>query len=107
MYKYFLPLVAAALLLFGYSAANAAPLYSAQRSLIPFSDSQYYLGTTTPETLAWKGAVVDELCLTGDVCITAWPTGGGGAGTIGTTTPLVDGQIAFSTGANTIGNDSL
>lgn len=51
----------------------ALPYYSSQQGLIPFVNSTYYLGTTTPSTIAWKGVVADQLCLTADSCKTVWP----------------------------------
>lgn len=50
------------------------------------------------------------LCLKGNGTspITAGPcsSGGAGTGTVATSTPLVSGQVDFSTGVDTIGNDS-
>lgn len=54
-----------------------APIQSAQRNITPEADSEYYIGTTTPSTLAFKGIITDELCLTGDSCKTTWPSGSG------------------------------
>jgi hypothetical protein len=48
-------------------------------SLLPLTDSKYYLGTTTPSTNAYKGLIVDEICLTADSCKTAWPSSSGAA----------------------------
>lgn len=54
---------------------------------------------TTISTSTIKGSEI-----TNDL---GWTSGGGGgSGTISTTTPLVSGQVAFSTGVSTIGNDS-
>src|SRR3990167_874084 len=50
-----------------------APASQATRDLIPDNDSERYIGTTTPSTLAYLGIVADEVCLTGDVCRTTWP----------------------------------
>lgn len=58
-------------------------------SLIPLTTARYFLGTTTPSTISWKGLIVDQICLTADVCRTTWPTGsggGGGGGTFSTST---------------------
>ena len=49
-----------------------------ERSIVPETDSTYYLGTTTPSTRAWKNLIVDEICLAGD-CQTAWSAGAGEA----------------------------
>src|SRR3990167_9945682 len=54
--------------------------FRSEQSIVPFQDSKYYLGTTTPSTKAWASVFTDEICLTGDTCETAWPTGGGGGG---------------------------
>lgn len=51
-----------------------------ERELTPEEDSKYYLGTTTPTLKAWKGLIVDEICLAGD-CQTAWSAGAGEANT--------------------------
>src|SRR3990167_9198431 len=68
------------------------------KSLVPLADSQYYLGTTSPSTLAWLSAIVDQLCLNGD-CRTSWPTGGGGGGSISTSSPGVKGSLLYYTTA--------
>lgn len=83
--------------------AHAQPVFSSQRSLIPFTDNLYYLGSTSPDK-AWKGIYTYELCLNGS-CRTSWPSGGAG-GSISTSTDLVDGLVVFSTGVDTIGNDT-
>ena len=49
---------------------------SSHQSLLPFVDSKYYLGTTTPSTIAWKNLITDEICLAGD-CQTTWSAGSG------------------------------
>ena len=59
--------------LFMATIAYAAPLYTPMRSVIPEEDSSYYLGTTTPSTIAWAGLIVDQICLASD-CKTTWPT---------------------------------
>src|SRR3990167_4945817 len=67
-------------LLINHSAGivSAAPYYNFSNSILPSGNSTYYLGTTTPSTNAWKSIITDKVCLTGDVCRTTWPTGGGG-----------------------------
>jgi hypothetical protein len=50
-----------------------------ERNIDPEIDSEFYLGTTTPSTRAWKGVIADQVCLTGDTCRSTWPSGGGGA----------------------------
>ena len=74
--------------------ALGAPVFRQEASLIPITDSTYYLGTSTPSLKAWKGLYVDEICLDSD-CKTAWPTSGGGSGggTFSTTTSQVPGQL--------------
>lgn len=50
------------------------------------------------------------LCLKGNgtsaITASSCSSGGAGTGTVSTSTPLVSGQVDFSTGVNTIGNDS-
>lgn len=74
---------------------GAAPISSSQRNINPFVDSEYYLGTTTPSTLAWKGLIVDEICLGGD-CQTSFPGAGGGEANTGanrgTGVPIFDSK---------------
>lgn len=50
-----------------------APASQATRDLIPDNDSERYIGTTTPSTLAYAGLIIDQICLTGDTCRTTWP----------------------------------
>lgn len=69
--------------------ASAAPSVIYQRTIFPEADSTYELGTST---LAWLRATSDEYCLTGDTCITSWPSGSGGG--LATTTPWDAGSIA-------------
>ena len=56
----------------------AAPYFRQEAGLVPITDSTYYLGTTTPSTIAWLSVITDQLCLTADTCRTTWPTGGSG-----------------------------
>lgn len=55
--------------------AHAAPTSRLERTLIPELNSAYYLGTTSPSVIAWKGIIADQICLTADTCRTTWPTG--------------------------------
>src|SRR3990167_3752065 len=75
--------------------AFAAPIATTLRSILPELDSRYFLGTTTPSTTAWLGVVTDELCLTGDVCRTTWPTGG--SGTYSFTPTTIGGTVHQAT----------
>src|SRR3990167_8275711 len=66
------------LLVFGFAGiVFALPITRSEQNVNPFITSTYWLGTTTPSTLSWKGLIVDQICLAGD-CQTAWPTGGSG-----------------------------
>ncbi len=71
--------------------------------LLPTTDSTRYLGTTTGAfgLKAWKGLIVDEICLTGDVCNTVWPSGGGG-GTDGNWTFFNGSGLRLATSTNQI-----
>ena len=75
MMKKFLTLLTLGSLLY-FGVAFAAPTIIYQRTILPEVDSTYELGTSTQ---AWLRANVDELCLTGDSCKTAWPSGVGSA----------------------------
>lgn len=81
--------------------ASAAPYYIFQRGILPETNSTYYLGTTTPTLKAWKGLIVDQICFTGSTCETSWPTGGGGSGTVATSSGETANYVPFwtSTGA--------
>lgn len=68
-----------------------APVAPLTRSLVPETDSQYYLGTTTPSTVAYAGGIFDQLCLTADTCRTTWPAGGGGGSATDAVWELVEG----------------
>ncbi len=75
-----------------------------ERELTPELDSKYYLGTTTPSLLAWKGLIVDEICLNGD-CQTAWSAGGGEANTgasLGTGLNIYDSKVGAQLRFNSI-----
>ena len=66
------------LLVFGFAGTVfALPITRSEQNVNPFITSTYWLGTTTPSTLSWKGLIVDQICLAGD-CQTAWPAGGSG-----------------------------
>ena len=79
MYKEIKPFLIAtviiAILFIGVSVAFAAPYFRQEAGLVPITDSTYYLGTTTPSTIAWLSIITDQLCLTADVCRTTWPGG--------------------------------
>jgi len=66
-----------------------------QKDLVPFSNSTYSLGTTTPSTKSWKNLIVDMVCLTGDSCRTTWPTGGSGSFTDAWT--IINGGLRTAT----------
>jgi len=59
-----------------YGSVQAAPYYRQEATILPIADSLYDLGTSTK---AWRDFYIDQICLTGDVCRTTWPTGGGGS----------------------------
>lgn len=91
------------------SVVFAAPYFRQEAGLVPLTDSEYYLGTTTPATKAWKGLIVDQLCLSGD-CQTAWPTSSATypfpltGNATSTLTQFNGGLTAFA--SSTIGNGS-
>lgn len=113
MHKLYKSLIIIAIVLLGAIPVFAAPIYRIERSLLPETDSIYYLGTTTPSQNAWLGVITDTLsimdinssgstrCLqitsAGVVQIanSACGSGGGGSGggTWSTTTSQVSGQL--------------
>lgn len=68
--------------------AEAANQQQFAPDLYPITNSRYYLGTSTK---AWLEVTSDSYCLTGDSCISSWPTGGGGGagGGWSTSTPNI------------------
>lgn len=84
-----------------------APINRIERSIIPETDSVYYLGTTTPSTKAWLGVISDQFCLTGDNCISTW-SGAGGGGGVGwaSTTDDIESIYFYGTGNVGIGTSS-
>lgn len=80
-----------------------APIQSIQRNIVPEADSMYYLGTTTPSTVAWASLITDQICLTGDTCRTTWPTGGGGgSGVFPFSSDTNFAQVVYSTSTPTL-----
>ena len=80
-----------------------------ERSIYPETDSLYKLGDSTK---AWSEATSDQFCLTGDSCITSWPTGGGtgGSSVWSTSTPFLyyyNGDNSFVIGNNATTSDVL
>lgn len=62
----------------GQQEAFGGPKLTYQKSILPVVDSEYFVGTSTN---AWLQMTSDEMCLTGDSCITSWGGGGGGGNT--------------------------
>lgn len=60
----------------------ALPISTSQQNILPFTNDTYYLGTTTPSALEWKGIITKDLTITG-TC-----TGCGGGTTYGATYPV-------------------
>ena len=86
-----------------YTAGNGLSLSSGT-----FSINDAYANTFTAKqtfgNASTTGVSGTYFCI-GGVCRTSWPSGGSG-GSIGTSTPLVSGEVDYSTGVNTIGNSS-
>lgn len=78
----------------GHEFQGGAPLATSQRSVIPFADDTYYIGTTSPSNLRYIGNFTD-LTVSGDC------TGCGGAGTSGLWTEGVGFIYAGLTAAST------
>jgi hypothetical protein len=104
---FLISLVIIAGLFFGLQA-NAQTIFRVERSLVPETDSTYYLGTTTPSLRAWLRVIADSfydtdaldgcaewssnvLTSTGSACGAGG--GGSGGGTFSTTTSQVSGQL--------------
>lgn len=106
------------------SATTSLMLLNGNASTTGLSAGYGYFGTTATTTIDKTGNITipsgSNLTVTGktDGCAT-WATGvlnstgsacgsggGSGSGTVSTSTALVSGQVDFSTGVNTIGNDS-
>src|SRR3990167_10135404 len=83
------------LLVFGFAGiVFALPITRSEQNVNPFITSTYWLGTTTPSTLSWKGLIVDQICLAGD-CQTTWSAGAGEVNTassLGTGLNLYDSK---------------
>lgn len=86
-----------AIFLLGAGVAQAAPTSRLERTLIPETNSTYYLGTTSPSVTGWKGLITDQICLTSDTCRTTWPGAGTVIGTISTSSTPVIGQLPYWT----------
>lgn len=82
----------------------AAPVAQNFTNIQPFIDATYDNGTST---LRWLGLwtkyasttaiSATTICLTGDTCRTTWPTGGGGSGTVSTSTNESSGFLSYWT----------
>ena len=75
---FIISLLIIASLFVAFERASAQTIFNVFRSILPETDSKFYLGTTTPSTRAWLSVITDQLCLTADTCRTTWPTGGSG-----------------------------
>lgn len=84
------------LLIAGLLFSGTASAQTFAPSTLPLTNSKYYLGTTTPSTNAWKGVITDQLCLTGDVCRTTWPSSSGSSA-VATSSSETSGRIPFWT----------
>src|SRR3990167_5110663 len=89
-------LVAAGLFVFAFlgwyhqtEVAVGAPEAPLTRSLVPETDSLYYVGTNTSQ---YAGGHFDELCLSAD-CKTVWPSGSGASFGQGWDTYTVGGSL--------------
>lgn len=103
-----------------YALVACAGIFLGSFSLVgafsTFAPSQGGTGTTTPTGILYGTGAANQAQLQtvvpGANCTFAAGvfncTGGGGSGsgTVATSTPLVSGQVDFSTGVSTIGNDS-
>lgn len=75
--KYFFASIVFIVTLLGITAlVQAAPVYTSLRNILPEITNTYDLGISTA---AWKHVYSGQFCLTGDSCISTWPTGGSGS----------------------------
>lgn len=94
--------------------STASSTISAPLRLSSLNQGSLYVGTngllqsTATTTVSCSGSTsCSPFTVIGSSPITISSTGGGGgSGTISTSTALANGQVDFSTGVNTIGNDS-
>lgn len=106
-----IPGIIAILALPFFAFATASSVNRVTDHIEPLITTDYIKGqffiassTTNASTLPLASSTVfttSTLCLTGDICRTTWPTGGGN-GTISTSSPIVAGQGVYATGASTI-----
>lgn len=82
-----------AIVAFG-TVVSAAPVSSLYRSLIPEVTDTYYIGTSTPSTVEYNGIYTRNLTVSG-TCIGCG--GGGGSGTVGTSTNEIQGYLSYWT----------
>src|SRR3990167_3421610 len=86
--KYILPIFGT-LLIAGY--VSAAPIANVMRSILPETTNLYYIGTSSPSLLEYRGIYTKDLNVSG-TC-----TGCGGGGTFEWTPQVFDGQNVNST----------
>lgn len=80
-----------------------APDSQQTRSIYPATNDLYYIGSTS---LAYKQGTFTSLCLTGDDCVTTWPTGGSASlsgGSANTLTYWTSGTEVGATSSPTVG----
>lgn len=72
-----IPFILAILFLAGLAwyEAKAAPIANVFRSLLPETENQYYLGTTTPSRISWKDIIGRNLTITSGSATTTIGTG--------------------------------
>lgn len=96
--KYFVAILVIVLFLGSVGFAAAAPTSTILRTILPEATNTYDLGSASK---VWNNAYIKDITISG-TC-----TGcSSSSGTISTSTALVSGQVVFSTGVNTVGNDS-
>src|SRR5882757_7923770 len=88
-----------ALLLLTPSFAFAAPYYTFQQTILPSVTAKWELGTTTK---AWYRVFSNQFCLTGDTCISTWPTGSGGGSTFATSSVRATYPLSWNTTTATL-----
>lgn len=89
-------IIALGVLLASANVVYAAPVIQNFTNIAPFLNDIYDNGTSTPSQ-EWLHVYTKILCLSGD-CRSVWPTsGGGGSGTVGTSTNETAGFLAYWT----------
>lgn len=88
--------------------AYALPISSSHQNLLPFVDNTYYLGTTSPSNLRWKGLFLGTATSTSaggwDISAGCFAINGACIGGSGLTGSGTQGQATYWTGTGSLGS---